>query len=219
MARFPVTWEEYREYLQAIADGSRDEAVKRLPDVAHNDPDAWTVDDDGVVRFGGGDDDDDDDDDDDGDDEHVEAWPIFKVTFDDALGYCQWRSDRDGRRYRLPTDEEWEKAARGEDARLFPWGSHFDAVFCKNAHSMAERAQPEPVGSYPTDCSPYGVHDMAGGIREWCDSWFDESNGHRLVRGGSWNFGEIGAHCAYRLGCGPTISYIFIGFRLVHDFE
>ena len=106
------------------------------------------------------------------------------------------------------------------DAERLPFApGRFDAVFCKNAHSMAERAQPEPVGSYPTDCSPYGVHDMPGGIREWCDSWFDESNGHRLVRGGSWNFGEIGAHCAYRLGCGPTISYVFIGFRLVHDFE
>ncbi|MEM7261287.1 MAG: SUMF1/EgtB/PvdO family nonheme iron enzyme, partial [Planctomycetota bacterium] len=49
-------------------------------------------------------------------------WPIFSVTYDDAEAYCAWRSERDGRQYGLPTDEEWEKAARGTDGRLFPWG-------------------------------------------------------------------------------------------------
>ncbi|MCA8960629.1 MAG: SUMF1/EgtB/PvdO family nonheme iron enzyme, partial [Planctomycetes bacterium] len=130
--------------------------------------------------------------------------------------YCRWRGERDGRRYRLPSDEEWEKAARGTDARIFPWGDRYDASFCKNSGSTADRAQPEPVGAYRTDCSPYGVRDMAGTIREWCRSWFEKKDKLRLVRGGSWNFDRIGAHAAYRVGCPPGISYPFIGFRLVH---
>lgn len=206
IAKYPVTWGEYQEYLQAIADEDREEAVRRLPAVSAQRPDEWTVDQEGVVRFVH-------------ENEETRHWPIFQVTYEDAISYCKWRSGRDGRSYRLPTDAEWEKAARGEDARLFPWGNRFDALFCKNAHSTPERAQPEPVGRYSTDVSPYGVGDMAGGIREWCSSWFDEANGHRLVRGGSWNFGEIGAHCAYRLGCSPIVSYVFIGFRLAHDIE
>lgn len=205
IARYPVTWRQYRDYLQAIADVDRDEAERRLPDVSHNTPDAWAIDEDGRLQVEV--------------DEEDWEFPIFKVTYEDALAYCAWRSKVDGRAYRLPTDEEWEKAARGEDARIFPWGDHFDATFCKNAQSRPERAQPESVGAYEKDCSPYGVRDMAGGIREWCGSWFNEANGHRLVRGGSWNFGPIGAHCAYRLGCGPTLSYPFIGFRLAHTIE
>ena len=201
IGRFPITWEEYRDYLQAIADTDLSRAEDNLPRLPSAD-DAWLIED-GRVRYG----------------EVRRDWPIFSVTFEQAQAYCRWRSGVDGRSYRLPTDAEWEKAARGVDERVFPWGDRFDPTFCKNADATREKSQPEPVGAYPTDRSPYGVRDMAGGIREWCDSWFSEKDSLRLVRGGSWNFSSIGAHCAYRLGCAPNLAYPFIGFRLAHDFE
>ncbi len=201
LARFPVTWEEYREFLQSIVDNQYDPAEAWMPHIPTKKEPVWDVHD-GVVVYS----------------EERRNWPIFCVTFDQAVGYCDWRSNRDGRRYRLPTDAEWEKAARGVDERIFPWGDRFDATFCKNADSTEGKSQPEDVGAYPVDESPYGVRDMAGGIREWCDSWFSEKDSFRLVRGGSWNFSSVGAHCAYRLGCAPNIAYPFIGFRLAHDF-
>ncbi|MEM7261057.1 MAG: bifunctional serine/threonine-protein kinase/formylglycine-generating enzyme family protein [Planctomycetota bacterium] len=200
IGRFPITWEEYRVYLQALADESLSNAEENLPRLPSAD-DAWVIKD-GQVLYG----------------DIRQDWPIFSVTFDQAQAYCRWRSTRDGRTYRLPTDAEWEKAARGVDERIYPWGDRFDPTFCKNADSTPEKSQPEPVGEYPTDRSPYGVQDMAGGIREWCNSWFSEKDSLRLVRGGSWNFSSIGAHCAYRLGCAPNLAYPFIGFRLAHDF-
>ncbi|MCA8961019.1 MAG: SUMF1/EgtB/PvdO family nonheme iron enzyme, partial [Planctomycetes bacterium] len=200
IARYPITFEEYREFVQSVADVDPEEAEPLLPHVSEN-RNVWGIDDGRVLYF-----------------ETRRNWPVFGVDFEQAQRYCQWRSQRDGRRYRLPTDEEWEKAARGTDERIFPWGDRFDASFCKNAESTEGKAQPEAVGAYPIDCSPYGVRDMAGGIREWCDSWYSEKDGQRLVRGGSWNFTSIGAHCAYRMGCAPHVAYPFIGFRIVHDF-
>jgi len=111
---------------------------------------------------------------------------------------------------------EWEKAARGVDGRVFPWGDRYDASFCKNSGSTDRKAQPEAIGAYERDQSPYGVRDMAGTVREWCNSWFKKKDQQRLVRGGAWNFDQIGAHAAYRVGCPPALSYPFIGFRLVH---
>ncbi len=207
IARFPVTWIEYREFLQSIADRSREAAKSRLPQVSTKDPDSWNVNADGRVDWKNS------------GNPKEQQWPIFMVTHQDAIDYCAWKSARDGRSYRLPTDEEWEKAARGVDGRTFPWGDQFDASFCKNSKSTPNKAQPEAVGQYPADCSPYGVRDMAGGIREWCDAWFNEKDNQKLVRGGSWNFSSIGSHCAYRVGCVPYEAYVFIGFRLVHDFE
>lgn len=208
IARYPVTWEDYHEYLQSVADRDIEAAKVRLPSVLGGGEPSWDIDSEGRVRYAHS--------------EKVQAersrWPIFEVTYEQAMEYVAWRSQRDGRRYDLPTDTEWEKAARGVDGRVFPWGDHYDATFCKNAGSTEGKTQPEPIGVYDTDCSPYGVRDLAGGIREWCSSWFSRKNDERLVRGGSWNFGEIGAHAAYRLGCTPNLSYPFIGFRLVHRF-
>ncbi|MEM7164411.1 MAG: bifunctional serine/threonine-protein kinase/formylglycine-generating enzyme family protein [Planctomycetota bacterium] len=200
MARFPVTFSEYSEFLRDLP---RTQATKRLPrEAGHGAPhpfiDADTLRVPGRRSF-------------------AQRWPVFGVSWSDATAYARWRSSRDNKRYRLPSDAEWEKAARGPDRRIFPWGNRYDARFCKNLGSTPARTQPERVGKYPADTSPYGVRDMAGGVREWCRSWFSQTNNQRLVRGGGWNQTPIGSHCAYRLPCPPHLVYPFIGFRLTHS--
>ena len=113
-------------------------------------------------------------------------WPVYNIDWTDARAYCQWLSQRHGREYRLPTEEEWEKAARGTDGRTYPWGNRFDPTLCKMLESTEVPPQPEPVGAYPTDESPYLVRDMAGGLMDWCENLLDERRTWRAVRGGAW---------------------------------
>ncbi len=93
--------------------------------------------------------------------------PVILVDWFDAVAYCQWRSQVLGMTIRLPTELEWEKAARGTDGRAHPWGDHFDPTFCLMRSSRPFLPQVEPVGTFATDVSPYGVRDLAGGVREW----------------------------------------------------
>jgi serine/threonine-protein kinase len=138
------------------------------------------------------------------------------VSFDDAKAFVAWKSERDGRAYRLPTEQEWEKAARGADGRVFPWGNGFDPTFCKMALSRPGRPQPEPVGSYGADTSVYGMQDSAGAIREWTDSFFDLSHDTRVLRGGAWYFNPHYCRLAFRHGYLPHIVFTNFGFRLAH---
>jgi formylglycine-generating enzyme required for sulfatase activity len=141
--------------------------------------------------------------------------PVLAVTWHAAMAYARWRSRRDGRTYTLPPEDAWEKAARGVDGRFHAWGDRFDWTFAKGGLSRPERAQPEPVGTFPKDESPYGVRDMVGTIREWTDSWFDERVGTRVVRGGSWNLvGERHFRSATRLGYSASSGSSTVGFRL-----
>ncbi|MCA8959439.1 MAG: SUMF1/EgtB/PvdO family nonheme iron enzyme, partial [Planctomycetes bacterium] len=211
IGRFSITWSEYLEFLNAIHRASPAAAARRVPRVADGG---------GAFRW-------------------IERrrkgyrllalsdaprpfvhakWPVFGVSHRDAMAYARWRSERDGRRYRLPSGDEWEKAARGVDGRLFPWGDEYDASFAKNLGSTPGKARPEPIGAYRADVSPYGVRDMAGGVRDWCRSWYDARQNQRLVRGGAWNQSEVSAHCAYRNGIPPDQVTPFQGFRLVHHF-
>ena len=109
---------------------------------------------------------------------HLWNVPVVLIDWFDAAAFCRWRTELDGAQAheagaalrspaRLPTELEWEKAARGTDGRVHPWGDHFDPTFCRMQGSRPFLAQAEPVGTFPTDCSPYGVRDMAGGMREW----------------------------------------------------
>jgi serine/threonine-protein kinase len=98
---------------------------------------------------------------------HEKNIPVALVDWFDAVAYCRWWSARDGATIRLATELEWEKAARGVDGRFFPWGDKFDPTFCLMRESRSFTVQPEPVGTFATDESPYGVRDMAGGMREW----------------------------------------------------
>ena len=91
--------------------------------------------------------------------------PVVGVTWDDATAYCEWRSGETGRRWRLPSELEFEKAARGVDARTFPWGELEDAALAKCLGSRPGRPHPEPVGSFESASSVFGMRDAAGGAR------------------------------------------------------
>ncbi len=142
--------------------------------------------------------------------------PAQAVDFAGARGYCQWVGKR------LPTEAEWEKAARGTDGRLFPWGNEWHPEWA--VHKTRETAHPEPVGSHPENASPYGVMDMAGNVMEWTDSWYDRYPGsslervafgkkYRVLKGGSWETTALFARSANRFSVLPVIGQPSFGFR------
>jgi len=95
----------------------------------------------------------------------TDRYPIENVTWEDARAYAEWVQAA------LPTEAEWEKAARGTDGRLLPWGNDWDPAKCR-CQTRDETRITSPVGSYPADTSPYGAMDMAGNLREWCADWY-----------------------------------------------
>jgi formylglycine-generating enzyme required for sulfatase activity len=166
--------------------------------------------------------------------------PVVYVTWDDAVAYCQWldgwlrekgpdglrRCLAEGWKIRLPTEAEWEKAVRGVDGRIYPWGDKFDAERANTDESRIGGTS--PVGSFPRGASPYGVLDMSGNAWEWCADWYDEkyyrkslalnprvpkAGNYRVLRGGSFNDSSAGARCAYRRGGDPYIGFSNFGFR------
>ena len=100
-------------------------------------------------------------------------WPIVHVDWDGARAFAAWAAHRDRLPWRLPTQWEWEKAARGVDGRMFPWGAQPEDSWARTRFSHRERAMLGPVGDYPLDESPYGVRGMAGNVQEWCGDDFD----------------------------------------------
>jgi len=149
--------------------------------------------------------------------------PVTSITQAEAEAYAKWRTAR------LPTEAEWEKAARGTDGRQFPWGDTFDAKRCQ--HMRPEEAGPIPVGSFANSPSPYGCLDMIGNVREWTSSpmvpyqhtdWQnrEQSTGATVARGGAWFQEElppIPARCASRYPLDPSKPDRATGFRCVRD--
>ena len=209
IARFPVTCDEYLAFLNAIAAEDLERAQLHVPRARANEGYYWELDTVARVfrypeRTPG-----------------AHNWtgqlPVNGVSFEDAAAYAQWRSDRFGQQFRLPTEREWEKAARGVDGRFFPWGDQFDPTFCKMKESRrAQYPEPEPVGAFVTDCSPYGVRDMAGGIRELCVS---EPSDEPVVRGGCWSDTGLFCRLAFRHITQKSFVNTGLGFRLVKDIE
>jgi eukaryotic-like serine/threonine-protein kinase len=142
-------------------------------------------------------------------------WPIFAVNHHDASAFAAWRSAVEGRTVRLPTEEEWEKAARGVDGRAYPWGDGFDPTWCRMRQSAPGAPLPGAVGSYPVDASVYGCLDMAGLLRELTSTPFDD--GQLVLRGGTWGDDADDCRVASRSGIQPMFRSSFVGFRLIAD--
>lgn len=143
-----------------------------------------------------------------------EAHPVVLVSHADALAYAGWLSEATGLSWTLPTEPQWEKAARGTDGRRFPWGDEFRPNLL-NSHDNGPFAT-MPVGSFPDGASPFGVLDVAGQVFEWT---FTESRpGRYLVKGGSWDDSGCGVcRPAARHSRPAELKHILVGFRLVRE--
>jgi formylglycine-generating enzyme required for sulfatase activity len=140
--------------------------------------------------------------------------PVVVVSHDDALAYAAWLSRKTGMRWRLPTEAEWEKAARGTDGRRFPWGDEFDPSRL-NSHDSGP-FDTLPVGSFHGGDSPFGLTDAAGQVYEWTSTAAGE--GRYIVKGGSWDDSGCGiCRPAARHSRPEYLKHILIGFRLVRE--
>ncbi len=131
--------------------------------------------------------------------------PVVGVSYYEAQAYAAWAGKR------LPTEEEWEKAARGKEGFEYPWENGFDKEKCNSRESGIEGTT--PVTRYPNGRSPYGCYDMAGNVWEWTSSFYDEDKDRRVLRGGSWGGGSSGCRCAIRGRIDPLGRGISMGFR------
>lgn len=151
--------------------------------------------------------------------------PVVGVSWYEAHAYCCWLREATGRAYRLPTEAEWEKAARGTDGRLYPWGDAFDATRCNTRASRLGRTT--PVGRYsPAGDSPTGCADMAGNVSQWVLSQYrpypydaadgrDDATGdaERVTRGGAWFKPVLRARTTSRGMNDPFFRDDDLGFR------
>ena len=140
--------------------------------------------------------------------------PVVLVSHQDARAYAEWLSAETGERWRLPTETEWEKAARGTDGRRFPWGDSFEPSRL-NSHDRGP-FDTVPVGSYPAGASPFGLLDASGQVFEWTAT--PAGAGRFIVKGGSWDDKGCGVcRPAARHARPAELKHILIGFRLVRD--
>jgi len=154
-----------------------------------------------------------------------DRFPIDGLAWAEATRFCAWLTDAREGTFSLPTEEQWERAARGSDAREYPWGMHFDAG-CANTAEAAVGGR-TAVGSYPRGASPFGILDMAGNVDEWTSSPYAPYPGappdvpvveswavdNHITRGGDWIHHRDLARCARRHAVYPPA--FGAGFRLV----
>jgi sulfatase modifying factor 1 len=218
IGRFPVTQDEYARFVRAtgypapairglplIAAGGRDGLFKDLAA-----PYVWNYDE---PPAGHG------------------SHPIVLVRYDDAVAYCRWLSESLGRAFRLPTEAEWEKAARGAAEGLrYPWGGEVEPSRCNYLSDPKVKRErgTRPTGTYPPNA--YGLYDVIGNVWEWVSDWYSPeyygsgdvrdprgpvSGNMRIVRGGSWVNDDVSMlRCAYRHKVPPDTYAHSVGFRI-----
>lgn len=149
--------------------------------------------------------------------------PVVCVSWDDAAAYCQWAG------LTLPTEAQWEKAARGPEGFKYPWGDTWDDTLCRNNRDRGSETT-APVYSYPSGVSGYGIYNITGNVWEWCRDWYGSDyyksgsrknstgpskGSDRVVRGGSWYNVDAGHfRAAYRLYYDPSHRNDDFGFRV-----
>ena len=157
--------------------------------------------------------------------EGKEQHPVTNVTWDDARAFCQWATQQTGETIHLPSEAEWEKAARGPLGRTYPWGEQKPDKDLCNFNSNVEDTS--PIGNYsPAGDSPYGCVDMAGNVWQWTSSLYQKypyragdgrevetGRKERMLRGGSWSIKDLSVRSAYRFRSYPSYADDNLGFR------
>ena len=197
IGKYPVTNAQYNAFVRATQ---------------HKAPEHWSSDAlirDGVVPLG------------------KEAHPVVNVSYQDAVAFCRWLSATEKQYYRLPIEEEWEKAARGLDKRRYPWGDAWFREYCNTRESRIRTTT--PVTAYQEKGpSPFGVFDLSGNVAEWTCSWYERypnarcdgihfGRTYRVVRGGSWVHNARCARVSFRGRYKQDTRRPFLGFRVVSE--
>ncbi|TNE52507.1 MAG: protein kinase [Deltaproteobacteria bacterium] len=230
--QFPVTHGDYIAYLNdLLEEGQREEAIQAAPKKRGKggvDVVVYERNESGLFFLP---------------DDNDQHWrldqPVVLVNWYDAMRYAAWWSEHTGYTWRLPSEMEWEKAARGADGRFFPWGDTFDPSRCCMSQSHQGDKQMQPVDTFPIDKSPFGVRGMAGNSRDWCLDVYDpngpvrtkarldwdalaqnlhqEGFTQRVIRGGSWTDDANITRCAFRSWRGANFRNSYLSMRLVRQ--
>ena len=140
--------------------------------------------------------------------------PVVLVSYDDAIAYGEWKEEQTGANYRLPTEQEWEKAARGESANYFPWGNDWQPKGTNYGQSGINYTS--EIASFPLSKSVYGVEDMAGNVFEYT-STLEKQDTLAIMKGCSWDDFPGFCRAAYRHDRPVDSRHILFGFRLVRE--
>ena len=204
---FPVTFADYLEFLEDLSERDPAQVEERRPRLERHGPlvvlrDGRLTPSLAPLRRG------------EAPGRDVEGWslPLVGVTWSDARAFCAWKAEQLGLPIRLPREDEWEKAGRGVDGRLFPWGPTYEPGFATQADSSPDTPGVVPVGHSGMDESVYGVRDLQGGVSEWCEEPFEPQGALKAVRGSHWRTSGRRTLAA-RDGRAPEGRWDTVGFR------